>query len=249
MKKFNFIIVSITLVLSICLISCNWESINNYLFTQNHIYEFLGVCFSIIYVILSIKQNIFCWPALIIAAILNGYAFYLIGLPLQSIMQLFFISVAISGWRNWKKKEANQFLVKKWPLKKVSFWIFIGLLLTFVLALILLKLERIQTFLLLHFGPFVDSLNNALEYEWIVIDLKSFKSKFPFFDALMFMFNVIPMYMTTKKVIQSWLIFIVIDIISGFFYLYTGDYFYCFLFFFYIPFATYGYLNWKKHLN
>ena len=66
--------------------------------------------------------------------------------------------------------------------------------------------------------------------------------------SLMFMFNIIPMYMTTKKIIQSWVIFIVIDIISGFFYLYTGDYFYCFLFFFYIPFATYGYISWKKHL-
>jgi len=220
MKKLNFIIASIILAQSIYLILCNWNSINNYLFFQDHIYEFLGVFFSIVYVILSIKQNILCWPTLIIAAILNGYAFYLINLPLQSIMQLFFISVAISGWRAWNKKEVNQFLVKKWSLQKVSFWIIIGLLFTFALEQILLKLES-----------------------------TSFESKFPFFDSLMFMFNIIPMYMTTKKVIQSWLIFIIIDIISGFFYLYTGDYFYCFLFLFYIPFATYGYLNWKKHLN
>ena len=193
--------------------------IHNYLINQNHIYEFLGVFFSIIYVILSIKQNIFCWPALIIAAILNGYAFYLIELPLQSIMQLFFISVAVSGWKNWNKKETNQFLVKIWTKNKIAIWIFSGLLLTLILKKILLNLEG-----------------------------TNFESKFPFFDALMFMFNIIPMYMTTKKIIQSWVIFIVIDIISGFFYLYTGDYFYCFLFFFYIPFATYGYLNWKKHL-
>jgi len=220
MKKINFIIASIILAQSIYLISCNWNPINNYLFFQNHIYEFLGVLFSIIYVILSIKQNIFCWPALIVAAMLNGYAFYLMELPLQSIMQLFFISVAISGWRDWGKNETSQFLVKKLNLRKVSFWIFIGLLLTFILEQILLQLEN-----------------------------TSFESKFPFFDSLMFMFNIIPMYMTTKKVIQSWLIFIVIDIISGFFYLYTGQYFYCFLFFFYIPFAIYGYLNWKRYLN
>ena len=170
--------------------------------------------------ILSIRQNIFCWPALIIAAILNGYAFYLIELPLQSMMQLFFISVAISGWRHWNTQEKSQFIVKVWTRKKVIISIFIGLLLTFILTQILSQLEK-----------------------------TNFESKFPFFDALMFMFNIIPMYMTTKKVIQSWLIFIVIDVISGFFYLYTGDYFYCFLFFFYIPFATYGYLNWKKHVK
>ena len=220
MKKLNFIISLIIATELIYLIACNWITIYNYLIIQNHIYEFLGVSFSIVYVILSIRQNIFCWPALIIAAILNGYAFYLIELPLQSIMQLFFISVAISGWRNWNKKETSQFIVKVWTRKKVVISVFIGLLLTFILTQILSQLEK-----------------------------TSFESKFPFFDALMFMFNIIPMYMTTQKVIQSWLIFIVIDIISGFFYLYTGDYFYCFLFFFYIPFATYGYLNWKKHLS
>ena len=220
MKKLNFIISLIIATELIYLIACNWITIYNYLIMQNHIYEFLGVFFSIVYVILSIRQNIFCWPALIIAAILNGYAFYLIELPLQSMMQLFFISVAISGWRNWNKKETSKFIVKIWTRKKVIISIFIGLLLTFILTQILSQLEK-----------------------------TSFESKFPFFDALMFMFNIIPMYMTTQKVIQSWLIFIVIDIISGFFYLYTGDYFYCFLFFFYIPFATYGYLNWKKHLS
>ena len=77
----------------------------------------------------------------------------------------------------------------------------------------------------------------------------SFSSKEPFFDALMFLFNIIPMFMTTKKILESWLYFIWIDVISGFFYLYTGDYFYCFLFFFYIPFATHGVLNLEKELN
>tara|TARA_B100000902_G_C27131809_1_gene823988 strand:- start:239 stop:910 length:672 start_codon:yes stop_codon:yes gene_type:complete len=220
MKKINFIITSIILAQSTCLILCNWNSINDYLFFQNHIYEFLGVLCSIVYVILSIKQNIFCWPTLIIAAILNGYAFYLINLPLQSIMQLFFIFVAISGWISWKKKEADHFLVNAWNKKEIIFWISIGLIITLELNSILKTLKN-----------------------------STFESEFPFFDSLMFVFNIMPMYMTTKKVIQSWLLFIVIDIISGFFYLYTGDYFYCFLFFFYIPFATYGYLNWKKHLN
>ena len=182
-------------------------------------YEFMGVVFSIIYVCFSIKQNILCWPALIIAAILNGHAFYLIELPLQSVMQLFFISVGISGWKNWNKKDKNKFLVKAWGNKKFTFWIICGLIGTFILYQILSQLEG-----------------------------TSFESKDPLFDSLIFIFNIIPMYMTSKKIIQSWLVFIVIDLISGFFYLHTGDYFYCFLFFFYIPFATYGYLNWKREM-
>ena len=220
MKKTNRFFLSIVLAQILYLIIKDWDSINYYLINQNHIYEFLGVTFSIIYVILSIKQNKLCWPALIVAASLNGYAFYLINLPLQSIMQLFFIVVAISGWISWNKKEENIFIVKSLSNKNLTFWILFGLILTIELKYIL------------------NYFHGTL-----------FESGYPFFDSLMFMFNIIPMYMTTKKIIQSWVIFIVIDIISGFFYLYTGDYFYCFLFFFYIPFATYGYISWKKHLQ
>ena len=126
-------------------------------------------------------------------------------------MQLFFIVVAISGWISWKNKEQNQFFVKLLPKKDLIFWVTLGLILTLFLNYILIYFKGTL-----------------------------FESGYPFFDSLMFMFNIIPMYMTTKKIIQSWLIFIIIDVISGFFYLYTGDYFYCFLFFFYIPFATYG---------
>ena len=63
----------------------------------------MGVLFSIIYVLFSIRQNILCWPALIIAATFNFYAYFLINLPLQSIMQLFFILTAFYGWYKWKK--------------------------------------------------------------------------------------------------------------------------------------------------
>ena len=188
----------------------------------NHIYEFFGVLFSIIYVILSIRQNILCWYALIIAAIINCYAFYLIELPLQSIMQLFFITVGISGIKNWSNKKQGNLIIQSWGTN---------------MHIKTITLGSILTMLLFKF------LNSNLITE------TSFASKEPFFDALMFLFNIIPMFMTTKKILESWLYFIWIDVISGFFYLYTGDYFYCFLFFFYIPFATHGYLTWKKELN
>jgi len=75
-----------------------------YIYTIENIYQFLGVFFSIIYVALSIRQNLYCWVALTIAAIFNIYAYYLIDLPLQVIMQFFFIGTAIYGFINWNKK-------------------------------------------------------------------------------------------------------------------------------------------------
>ena len=183
----------------------------------NNIYQFFGVIFSIIYVLFSIRQNILCWHALIIASILNMCAYSIINLPLQVIMQLFFIGTGLYGWYNWNKGEkSGQLKVKSWQLKRHIKWTVYGLLTTCLLTIILNKLN--------------------------------FNSSYPFLDSLMFTFNIIPMYMTGKKILESWIYFIIIDIISGFFYLLTGEYFFCFLFFCYIGFAISGYKTWKKEI-
>ena len=192
-----------------------------YIYLIENIYQFLGVVLSIIYVLFSIRQNILCWIALILAAIFNMYAYYLIELPLQSIMQLFFIGTGLYGWYNWSQKTNNQPLkISTWSGKKHLSWLSIGLIITFLITIILSKLQ-----------------GSSLLY-----------SKYPFLDALMFTFNIIPMYMTGKKILESWIYFIVIDVISGVFYAITGEFFFCFLFFCYIGFATQGYLTWKKEI-
>ena len=187
----------------------------------DNIYQFLGVIMSIVYVIFSIKENILCWIALILAALLNMYAYYLINLPLQSLMQIFFILTALYGWYNWSKKTKKEPLkISTWSLQKHLSWTIFGVISTILITCLLLTLNT-----------------NSTLY-----------SEYPFLDALMFIFNIIPMYMTGKKILESWLYFIIIDIISGVFYGLTGEYFFCFLFICYIFFATKGYLIWRKQI-
>jgi len=195
--------------------------IDIYNYINEHTYEFCGVVFSIMYVILSIKQNVFCWITLIIAAIFNMYAYWLIQLPLQSVMQVFFIGTALNGWYNWRKKETESELnVNTLRWNKHLKWIFIGILSTIV-------------------------LNQFLHNTTIEI----FQTNYPFADSFIFIFNIIPVYMMGKKVLEAWIYFIVIDIYSGCFFYITEAYFFSFLFFCYIGFATYGYINWKKEVT
>jgi len=192
-----------------------------YNYINSHTFEFFGVIFSIIYVILSIKQNVLCWIALIIAAGFNMYAYTLIQLPLQSIMQVFFIATALNGWRNWSsEKHSKEVSINTLNRNKHITWICVGILSTVILTIIL-------------------SYTN----------IKILNTNYPFADSLIFIFNIIPIYMMGKKVLESWLYFIIIDIYSGFFFYTTGAYFFSFLFFCYIGFATYGYINWKKEIK
>tara|TARA_Y100000994_G_scaffold247304_1_gene252413 strand:- start:381 stop:980 length:600 start_codon:yes stop_codon:yes gene_type:complete len=190
-------------------------------YINSHTYEFFGVIFSIIYVILSIKQNVLCWLALIIAAGFNMYAYSLIQLPLQSIMQVFFIVTAFNGWYNWSSENHSKELrINTLNWNKHIEWICIGILSTVILTIILsyTNIEILNTY-------------------------------YPFADSFIFIFNIIPVYMMGKKVLESWIYFIIIDIYSGFFFYATGAYFFSFLFFCYIGFATYGYINWKKEIK
>jgi nicotinamide mononucleotide transporter len=189
-----------------------------YNYINGNLYEFFGVLFSFIYVFFSIKQNILCWPVLIIASVLNMIAYNNIGLPLQVGMQFFFIGTAIYGWHNWNSDNTLTLKVTTFGVVNNIKFISIGLILTLILTFILNNLT-------------IDSL---------------MYSEYPFWDALMFIFNIIPMYMMGKKILESWVYFIVIDIISGCFWFTTNEYFYCILFFGYIPFAITGFIEWKK---
>ena len=181
-------------------------------------FQFTGVILSIAYVALSIKQNILCWAALIAASTCNMFAYYIINLPLQVFMQIFFIATAFYGWYHWKKNnQNNQVSIKQLGVKKNIFYILIGLFTTVLLT--------------------------------IILNTGNLKSEYPFLDSLMFTFNIIPMYMAGNKIIESWLYFIFIDIISGVFYLTTGEYFFSFLFFTYIVFAILGFYTWRKELK
>ena len=196
------------------------ELLFNYIF--NNLLEFFGVTFSFIYVIFSIRQSIFCWPTLIIASIINMIVYYSINLSLQMSMQLFFIGVAIYGWINWKnKKTKDGFLrVNYLGLNQNIKWVSMGLITTIILTFLLKQI------------PYTN-----LMY-----------SNYPFLDSLMFVFNLIPMYMTGRKILECWVYFICIDIISCIFYFSTEEYFYCLLFFGYIPFAITGFIKWKKSI-
>ena len=74
-------------------------------------------------------------------------------------------------------------------------------------------------------------------------------SDVPYYDGATTVFSFIATWMMTRKIIQNWLLWIVVDIASAGLYLYKGLYLTALLFVLYTLMAVYGYLEWKKHLN
>ena len=68
----------------------------------------------------------------------------------------------------------------------------------------------------------------------------------PFLDAFTTIFSLIATYMITKKVLENWFYWIVIDLVATFLYVNRGLELSGLLYILYTIIAFYGYFNWKK---
>ena len=92
-------------------ITAVWEGIKT-----TSIIEWLAVVSTIIYVILAAKRLILCWFFAFIGAAFFVYLCYIGDLYIESILQLFYVAMAVFGWFSWKKSEQENSNIKKWGL-------------------------------------------------------------------------------------------------------------------------------------
>ncbi len=65
--------------------------------------ETLAVVAAIVYLILAIRQNIWCWAAALLSTALYLHIFFEARLYMESALQLFYIAMAIYGWYQWSR--------------------------------------------------------------------------------------------------------------------------------------------------
>lgn len=66
------------------------------------ILEAAAVLLAIAYLVLAIHQNILCWAAGMISALIFMGVFYSALLYMQSALQIFYVGMAIYGWYQWR---------------------------------------------------------------------------------------------------------------------------------------------------
>ena len=90
-----------------------WEGIK-----ATSLIEWIAVIAGITYVILAIKEYIICWLFAFIASALYVYLCYVGELYIESMLQLFYVAMAVVGWLNWKKTLLDKTPIKKWRINQ-----------------------------------------------------------------------------------------------------------------------------------
>ncbi|WOJ94923.1 nicotinamide riboside transporter PnuC [Congregibacter variabilis] len=70
---------------------------------MNEVLEALAVVLGLAYLVLAIREKRSCWIAGALASIIFGWIFWQAGLPMQALLQAFYLAMAALGWWQWGK--------------------------------------------------------------------------------------------------------------------------------------------------
>jgi len=179
------------------------------------IIESCAVIFSILYVVLAAKQNIWCWFFAGISVTLYIYICFISHLFAETGLQVFYLFMAAYGYYNWNKSKIA-LNINQWSYSKHLFLILLAAIITFLM------------------GFYLTTYTSA---------------KMPIIDSFTTVFSIIATYMLTKKVLESWLYWIVIDAMSIYLYFDRDLHLTSLLFFIYTVIAIFGYFSWLKQMR
>ncbi|HKX56055.1 MAG TPA: nicotinamide riboside transporter PnuC, partial [Xanthomonadales bacterium] len=96
-------------------------------------WEAIAVLLAITYLVLAIRQNIWCWAAAAVSTSIYLFIMFEARLYMESVLQLFYLGMAAYGWYQWRRHGENSKVlqVTTWPLSYHVFAIGSVLLLVF----------------------------------------------------------------------------------------------------------------------
>jgi nicotinamide mononucleotide transporter len=206
-------------------VNCVWFSIIGY--PMSYI-EFVGTIFYLLSVWLIAKRNMLTWPTGIISVILYMILFYQIRLFSDTLEQVYYLIVSIYGWITWnavkgqpEEKGGFKFSNRKNTLLGIS----ITLLITFILFFITSNIHI------------------------LLPKLFPEKASFPFLDALTTIMSFTAMWLMARKRIESWVYWIIVDVIGIGLYYAKEVKFISLLYVILLGMAIYGLINWVRGLK
>ena len=179
-----------------------------------HYVEILGVIFSILYLFFSIRQNILLWPLGIASALLYMVVFFQSKFYADMGLNGYYVIISIYGWFLWKRGSGEN--GSGLPVSRLG--LRNGLLLLGITAAAFIGIGML---------------------------LKSYTdSPVPYWDAFATAVSFTATWLLARKILENWILWILVDLVSMGLYLYRGLYPTFLLFAIYTTMAVIGYFKW-----
>ena len=186
-----------------------------------HWVEIAGALLGVMYVFLSVKQNILTWLLGLLTSFLYIFVFFDSGFYADMTLQFYYVWVSIYGWIIWAKGKPTNYGKEELPVSRTNK----------KMAIILLGISFLLWGLI-----------------WFI--LKKFtNSPVPVGDSFITSLSIVATWMLARKKIEHWLVWIIVDSVSLLLYIYKELYPTVVLYAIYTVAAIWGYIVWKKDLR
>jgi nicotinamide mononucleotide transporter len=182
-----------------------------------HSLELVATLLALAYVVLALRQSLWCWPAALLSTILFTHIMWDSALLSDALLQLYYAAMALYGWWRWqqmKHQQKGQNTVSEWPWRRhvqlIAITALIGLALGYVMA-------------------------------------NFTRADFAYLDAQTTAFSVMATWLVARKLVSNWLYWVVIDAVSIYVYAQKHLYFLTLLFMLYTIIALAGYFIWRAN--
>lgn len=178
--------------------------------------EISATLFGFTCVALTVRQNIWCWPAGLVQVVLYLFVFYQAKLYSDLILHVIYVGMQFYGWYFWLHggKDRMEAPVRRIFAAKAWIWFTIVGTLTW--------------------GYGMTTFTDA---------------SVPYWDAFTTVASLVATYLMAKKVLESWLWWIAVDVVAIGVYFYKGLYPTTVLYITFLVMATMGYFSWRKSLK
>lgn len=193
--------------------------------------EFFGLISGVIAVVLSALANVWSWPIGIINVVLSFFLFFQVQLYPDMFLQVFFFATNVVGWWRWthpkpfEEDRKHELKVSWMTRKEIIFVCVTGLIGTLLL------------------GLFAQNLNALFPKVFTK------PSAAPYLDSFITAMSVITTFYLIQKKIESWIIWVIVDIIATWLYFSRDIKLYGLLYLILTLLAIFAVWNWIREFK
>jgi nicotinamide mononucleotide transporter len=179
--------------------------------------EATSVLFGILYLVLAIRESLWCWPAAFVSSVLTLLVVFGARLYSEVALNVYYAAMAVYGWYQWhyggRRHGTAALPIGVWPLKMHALAIGGSVVLAAVIG-------------------FTLSQNT--------------QAAFPYLDAFLTVASVVTTYMVARKLLENWLYWLVIDSLWLYVYWQRELYLYVGLLALYLVLVVLGLKRWHR---
>lgn len=185
---------------------------------QTSIWSWIATISAIIYIIGASRVKVWCWPAGIASSGAAMVEYYQQDFPAESVLNGIYVILGFVGWYMWKMHDEAN--KSNFEVRTLA-----GRQLQFLLCI------GVAGGLVLGFI--------SATYSWSI---------YPYTDSMLASSSIVATWLTTKRYIENWFFWIIIDGVSVALYLRKGPEMYLFaiLFFIFTILSVLGLISWKR---